>query len=84
MAVTAWPDAERVDRHRLAGLIAYCPVCRRPSSQDPMPPTFAFERLARHLRDAHDPYFVAMLRIRLAARPQEPPDDPFYPVDEAP
>lgn len=75
--LAAGADQHAVDRHRLeVGLIAYCPVCRRPASAGPTDPGVAFHRLVDHLVADHDPYFLAMLRVRLEATARP---DPFYP-----
>ena len=79
----SWPDAARVERHRIeTGWVAYCPVCRRPASTEPLDHGEAAARLARHLEESHDLLFTAMLRIHLAAAAREAAagGDPFYPT----
>lgn len=75
----AWPDHDRVERHRLfeAGAIIYCPVCRRPGSAEPIGPVEGIRRLVRHLSESHDELYIGLLRANLAP-PRETPD-PFYP-----
>lgn len=83
LPLIAWPDAERVDRHRLtAGALYYCPVCRRPASTELLGPVAGMRRLARHLTEAHDPTFAALLRSELgrpAPQPATEVPDPSFP-----
>jgi len=85
MTLLAGADQRAIDRHRLdvAGVIAYCPVCRRPATVQPSDAGDAFARLARHLAYDHDPYFLAQLRIHLDAAARETATDtadPYYPT----
>lgn len=75
-----WPDAERVERARMERPQLYCPVCRRPALSTPGAGVIELSRrLASHLVESHDPYFLAQLR---AALNLDLSDGPFYPTDD--
>lgn len=80
MTLIAGADQRAADRHRLgvAGVVAYCPVCRRPSTSSPTDPGTALRRVVGHLRADHDPYFLALLALFADAAAADP--DPFYPT----
>lgn len=78
-----------IDERRLNAMIAYCPLCRRPATREPIAALDALGRLARHLVDSHDVAFAPLLRIaldrelRAAIDPLDAPEpgaDPFYPT----
>lgn len=83
--MTAWPDADRVDRLRTEQLRVSCPLCARPALVEPGATMVdVTRRLARHLLEGHDPYFGAQLRAALVGyRDDEPAAEVFYPAGDA-
>lgn len=65
-ALVAHQDQTAADALRLGcGMLAYCPVCGRPSANDPGDAHGALWTIARHLRTDHDNYFAATFAVYL-------------------
>jgi len=67
-SLVAGHEQAAADHERLfgAGTIGYCPLCARPMSDRPTLPVLAMALVADHLAAEHDPFFSAILSLRLA------------------